>query len=132
MRLTHVAMSVPLGSLTDDHCRQVVAFYGGLFGWREITSLRRSDRLSLSISRSQYVNIRERADAIVYSGYEHFGVDVGGAERVHELWSQLHARSDDVSLKDVTTWSDGSCQFRFRHLLPMAIEVQYLPGLADG
>ena len=33
--LSHVAMSVPAGTLTDDYRTELLEFYGRLFGWRE-------------------------------------------------------------------------------------------------
>ena len=74
-RLSHVAMSVPAGTLTDEWRSRVLAFYGEVFGWHEIKSLRLPDRLTIAVG-GEYINVRERADAPKYSGYEHFGVAV--------------------------------------------------------
>ena len=71
--LSHVAMSVPPGTLTDEWRKQVLDFYGELFGWTEMDSLRLPDRLTIAVGAS-YINVRERADAPAYNGYEHFGV----------------------------------------------------------
>ena len=34
--LTHVAMGVPVGTLTESYRTEVLDFYGDLLGWREI------------------------------------------------------------------------------------------------
>ena len=39
--LTHVAMSVPEGTLTDAYRERLLEFYGRILGWREMEALRR-------------------------------------------------------------------------------------------
>src|SRR5438552_1653536 len=72
--LNHVAMSVPSGTLVDRFRAELLEFYGSLFGWSEIESLRLPDRLTVSIGRHCYLNVRERPDPMVCSGYEHIGI----------------------------------------------------------
>ena len=122
--LSHVAMSVPAGTLTDDYRTELLEFYGGLFGWREMESLRRPDRLTISVGTHTYVNVRERADPMVCSGYEHFGIVVASAEEVERLWRELDADPRAVHLEPLSSDDRGLTTFRFRHLLPLAVEVQ--------
>jgi hypothetical protein len=42
--LSHVALSVPAGTLTDDYRARLLDFYGRRLGWREMEALRRPDR----------------------------------------------------------------------------------------
>lgn len=130
MRITHVAMSVPVGGLSEDRRVAIIDFYGRIFGWREMVSLRLPDRLTISVGPSDYINIRERADPMECSGYEHFGLAVTSAERVHSLWNELARREDGIQVDPIETFQDGSCSFRFRHLLPLAIEIQFIGGLS--
>jgi hypothetical protein len=123
--LNHVAMSVPSGTLADAYRAEVLDFYAGLFGWREIESLRLPDRLTLSVGRHGYLNIRERSDPMVCSGYEHFGIVLESSDAVDRCWTQLDRDSRDVQLEPLTTGDDGYRSFRFRYLLPLAVEVQY-------
>lgn len=44
--LSHIAMSVPAGTLTDEYRTELLDFYGRHFGWREVESLRLPDRLN--------------------------------------------------------------------------------------
>jgi hypothetical protein len=123
--LSHVAMSVPAGTLTDHYRTELLAFYGGLFGWREIESQRLPDRLTISVgSDSRYLNVRERSDPMVCSGYEHFGVVVASGEEAKRLWSVLNADQRDVNLTPLASGDHGLTSFRFRYLLPLAVEVQ--------
>ena len=50
--LSHVAMSVPIGTLTEEFRTTVKDFYGELFDWREIESLRLPDRLTFAVGGS--------------------------------------------------------------------------------
>jgi hypothetical protein len=126
--LSHVAMSVPSGTLTDEFRARLVDFYGRILGWYEIESLRLPDRLTLALGAPlNYVNVRERPDVMVCTGYEHFGVMVGSAEEFRRIWDSLSAEPGDVELEPFPDRADGGGSFRFRHLLPMAVEVQFFP-----
>lgn len=59
--LTHVAMSVPEGMLTDDYRAKVLQFYGRVLGWREMESLRLPDRLTVGVGPTSYINLREQS-----------------------------------------------------------------------
>ena len=125
--LTHIAMSVPPGTLTEAWRAEVLSFYGHHFGWSEMDELRRDDRLTIATGHESYVNIRERADAMTVSGYEHFGVAMRSAEDTEQLWTELHSSGLDPSPLDRR--GDGYRSFRFGpHLLPLAVEVQYFPS----
>jgi hypothetical protein len=125
--LNHVAMSVSAGTLTDAYRTELLTFYGELFGWREIESLRLSDRLSVSVGPTTYINIRERPDPMVCSGYEHFGIVVASAEDAERMWGVLDRDHRDVHLEQLTRGDEGFRSFRFRYLLPLTVEVQFFP-----
>ena len=124
--LNHVAMSVPSGTLSDGYHAELLEFYGGLFGWREIESLRLPDRLTIAVGPHNYINVRERPDPMVCSGYEHFGIVVESPEAAERLWKQLD-RNRDVQLEPLESGDDGYRSFRVRYLLPLTVEVQYFP-----
>jgi hypothetical protein len=127
--LSHVAMSVPPGTLTDAYRKEVLEFYGELFGWREIEALRLPDRLTIAVGRSCYVNVRERADAMTATGYEHFGVLVRSAEDLEHVTNELRAKHPHITVAPQSTTEGGYRTIRFRHLLPLAVEVQYFPDV---
>lgn len=122
--LTHVAMAVTPGTITDTYRDGILAFYGEVFGWSELTALRRPDRLTLAIGNRSYINVREHPAATPLA-YEHFGVLVRSAAVVSELWQELVTRGVDPG--PIEEPVDGHPTFRFHHLLPMAIEIQHLP-----
>ena len=102
-------------------------FYARYFGWTEIESLRLPDRMTLAVGGGDYVNIRERSEPMVCSGYEHVGLLLASAEAVEDAWSDMDREDTDVHLEALNRGDDGYRSFRFRHLLPLTIEVQYLP-----
>lgn len=122
--LTHVAMSVPRGTLTPTFRDETLAFYGSVFGWREMASLSSSERLTIAVAAHAYLNVRE-TDAPAHLTYEHFGVLVPTEDDVASIWEDVRARG--ASPDPIEHPVDGFPSFRFRHLLPMAIEVQYFP-----
>jgi catechol-2,3-dioxygenase len=125
-------MSVPEGTLTDEYRARVLEFYERVLGWREITSLRRPDRLTISVGGVDYVNVREQAKPMVGHGYEHFGVILPTAADLRQLWADLAADPLDVELEELATSSEGEGSFRFSYLLPMAVEAQYYAQLLDN
>jgi hypothetical protein len=122
--LTHVAMSVPVGTLTTEVRAEILAFYGDVFGWREMEGISNDERLAMWIGPASYINVRERDDHAELS-YEHFGVSVRTADDVHDLWSR--ASELGAHPEPLETSVGGVTMFKFQHLLPMAIEVQFLP-----
>ena len=127
--LSHVAMSVPDGTLTDGYRSRLLEFYGRVLGWSEMESLRLPDRLTVSVGRSSYINLRERSDSMVSHGYDHFGVLVRSAAELQELWAQLADEEEDIQLESLSTNDQGEGSFRFRYLLPMAVEAQFYASL---
>jgi hypothetical protein len=125
--LSHVAMSVPPGTLTDDYRARVLDFYGEFFGWTEIELLRTPDRMTLAVGRRCYVNLRERASSMTCHGYEHVGLLVESPEAAEAAWENLDRDPRELELEPIDRGDDGYRSFRFRYLLPLAIEVQFLP-----
>ena len=120
--LTHVAMAVPKATLTPELRSAILTFYGDVFGWREMKELSSTERLTIAFAPQAYLNVREIDEAAPLA-YEHFGVLVDSEQAVEELWHAVRARG--ASAEPLERPVDGSPSFRFRHLLPMAIEVQY-------
>jgi hypothetical protein len=125
--LNHIAMSVPVGTLSSEYRDEVLAFYGPLLGWHELEDLRLPDRLTLAVGHGSYVNLREREQPMACHGYEHFGVVLGSGDEVERLCDDLKANHPEVRLEPVETGPDGYRVVRFQHLLPLAVEVQYFP-----
>jgi hypothetical protein len=63
---------------------------------------------------------------MVCTGYEHFGIVVSSTDEAEDLWHRLDTDPRDVNLEPLTD-DHGVRSFRFRHLLPLAVEVQSFP-----
>jgi hypothetical protein len=124
--LSHVAMSVPSGTLTDEFRARVLDFYGREFGWHEMESLRLPDRLTIAVGAS-YINVRERDDAPEYSGYEHFGVLFPTAQELTDAWARANDDDGAVTLEPISESAGGFATFRVHYLLPLTVEAQYFP-----
>src|SRR5437660_2463628 len=94
-------MSVAEGTLTSDFRVQLVEFYSRHFGWTEIESLRLPDRMTLAVGGRDYLNIRERSDPMVCSGYEHLGLLLTSSKAVEDAWSALADENADVNLEEL-------------------------------
>ncbi len=130
--LTHLAVSVPTGTLTPAWRRDFLDFYGSVLGWTEIENAPRPDRFTVAIGGGCYMNIRERAVAMACTDYEHFGVSVQSAEDAEALFVQLGGSGTDLELGQMVRSDEGTRSFRFRYLLPLAMEIQYFsPGASD-
>jgi hypothetical protein len=120
-------MSVPLGTLTEKYRGALRDFYGETLGWRELEDLRLPDRLTMAVGDGSYVNVREQESPMACSGYEHVGMVLASTEEVDALRARLEAASEIIELGEYRQDDNGFRLFRFRYLLPMAIEVQYFP-----
>ncbi len=125
--LNHLAMSVAVGTLTDAFRAELLDFYGGYFDWTELVELRRPDRLTLSVGGATYVNVRERPEPMVCHGYEHFGLGRRVDRFRRRGLGPTRPESREVNLEPLERGDDGYRLFRFRYLLPLAVEVQYFP-----
>jgi hypothetical protein len=126
MGLSHIAVSLPDGTLTPDWRSAFFDFYGGIFGWTEIENGARSDRFTVAIGGSCYLNIRERQEPMACTEYEHFGLVVESTDDVERLWAQVNAVCTDVD--DIRHRPGGTQAFKFLHMLPLTMEIQYFPG----
>ena len=91
-------------------------------------SLRLPDRLTIAVGAS-YINVRERADAPAYNGYEHFGVAFRLRRRAApgSGTTRASATTPSVTLEPFQESDDGFLSFRLRYLLPLTVEAQYFP-----
>jgi hypothetical protein len=83
--------------------------------------------LTLAVGGRTYVNLREQDDVMVCPGYEHFGITLESEDDIEQLWNNLRGDSREVEVGELETGESGFRVFRFRYLLPLTVEVQYLP-----
>ena len=114
--LSHVAMSVLEGTLTEEYRARLLEFYGRTLGWREMESLRLPDRLTVAVGSSSIAGIRERPEAWCLTV----------TSTLASLSARRRSSSEPLSTNDK---SEGS--FQFRYLLPIAVEVQFYAELSE-
>jgi hypothetical protein len=122
--LSHVAISVPRGTLTDEYRNEIRAFYGAILGWVEIEQLRLADRMTIAVGKNSYVNLRERDDAATFRGYDHFGVLVDSEDALRRLWEELDRNHPAVALRPISQ-TGRTLTFKMHYLIPLAVEVQF-------
>jgi len=133
--LSHIALSVERRQFTSTFCDRVVAFYGEVFGWILNPQLSiENERLFIDLpGTNQYLNLRARDEALTPTPYDHFGVYVSSPEEVRKLHAKVSrfAGTDGIEIDDSVQvlYAGRLHTFRFRYLLPLAIEVQHItPG----
>jgi hypothetical protein len=109
-------MGVPEGTLTDEYRARPLEFYGRMLGWREMESLRLPDRLTVAVGSSS-ISASE-------SGPTAWCLTV--TSTLASLSARRRSSSEPLSTND-----KGEGSFRFRYLLPMAVEVQFYAELSE-
>jgi len=130
--LSHIAMTVSRESYTSEYLDELSRFYKATLGWRVDDNLSiPNERLFIAISKDQYLNVRAADEPMATSGYEHLGIYLDSSDDVHAMHAKVieEARSErNLEIdKLVQVLYDGILTtFRFRYLMPLAIEVQFL------
>lgn len=130
--LSHIAMTVARESYTAEYLSELTRFYGETLGWRVDDNLSKpNERLFIAISRQQYLNVRAADEPMVTSGYEHLGIYLDTPEDVHTMHAKvsIEAKADhhlEIDKRVQVLYGGLLTTFRFRYLMPLAIEVQHL------
>jgi hypothetical protein len=138
-RFNHVAMSLAPDALGEDARRDIVAFYGDVFGWIEQPSMTLDrERLVLSAHRfDQFVFLIADDNPMECPRLDHFGMAVDSLDELEQLYDRAarYAEKDDrVDLveRDVDDHEVVKIHnFYVGYLLPMMVEVQYFE-VAEG
>lgn len=132
-RFNHVAMTVPAEQLDEAGRREILDFYGHVFGWTEMPTLTRDrERLVLRAhSNEQFVFLVAGDEPMRSAHADHFGLSVDSPAELDALLGRARERArrdprvalDDKQVEDhhgVLSLSS----FYVRFLLPLRIEVQ--------
>ena len=133
-RFNHVAMSVPADLLGEEGRREILAFWGEVFGFEELPSETR-DREVLVLQAydwEQFVFLIAEDEPMRCPRLDHFGMSVGSLDELQAFLDRAKAfaeRDDRVDIIDHKAEDHGDAltlhSFYVRFLLPMMIEVQY-------
>jgi hypothetical protein len=132
-RFNHVAMSVPADLLGEAGRRDILSFYGEVFGWQELpTETVDRQKLVLSAYRyDQFVFLVAGDEPMKAPGGDHFGMGVGTVEELEELHRRAAAyqrRDRRVRLTDPSAEEHPGLtltSFYVGFLLPLMVEVQH-------
>ena len=155
LRLNHMAMSLPRGTLTEQWITDVKALYGAVFGW-DVAAVRLGTGtrapihhvyMQLDPHGYQYLVLAESDVPMTVDGSEHLGVSCDSADEVRGRYEQCERfREEDDRLTIAPpglvvvdpaesgftmTFDNGwsppyvTTGFNFGYLMPVRWDVQY-------
>lgn len=136
MRLNHMELTFPRGTLDDVFRKEVDDFYGTVFGWTGIDTevVGQLTHILLTGTVGDFVLLAESGKPMSSPGYDHLGLLQETRADVDELLErckEFQARDDRVQIKDyddLVTPTDGGDlvvrAFYVKFLLPIWFDVQ--------
>ncbi len=131
-QFNHVAMSLPADRLDEASRRDILAFYGEVFGWKEHPSLTEDRRrLVMQVySYNQFVFLIADDQPMRAPRMDHFGIQVSTMDELDGILDrcrQYQSRDDRVDIVDKSAEVYPGLtltSFYVKYLLPMMVEVQ--------
>jgi len=132
-RFNHVAMSMPAELLDEPHRKDILSFWGEVFGFSEMPTMT-VDRKRLILSCvhwDQFVFLIAEDDPMRCPRMDHFGLAVGTREEIEGIQRRAEAyreRDPRVDLIDLHVDDQGRIKIHslyVRFILPMMCEIQW-------
>jgi len=131
-RFNHVALSMPAHLLGETYRRDILSFYGEVFGWEEMPTMTVDrERLVLKAhSYEEFVFLVADSQPMSCARLDHFGMSVATPQDLDRLYARARAyreRDRRVEITDRNLEDHGALElhsFYVRFLLPMMVEVQ--------
>jgi hypothetical protein len=133
-RFNHVAMSVPTDQLDESGRAEILAFWGGVFGFEELPSETRDGEVLVlsAYDWEQFLFLIAEDEPMSCPRLDHFGMSVGSLVELEAFLAKAKAfaeTDDRVDIIDHEAEVHGDAltlhSFYVRYLLPMMIEIQY-------
>lgn len=133
MRLNHMELTFPEGTLTPELKQNITDFYRELFGWNtlEIDIVdQKALLLMLDEDVSQFILLAESPKPMQSPGYDHLGLLFDTREEVDALLEKakaMQAVNSEIQIKEYEDLKEGGTivhAFYVRHLLPIWFDVQ--------
>ena len=133
-RFNHVAMSLPADLLGEEGRKEILRFYGDVFGWEELPTetLDRERLVMRAYSNEQFVFLIADEPPMACPRLDHFGMSVETMEELDDMLARAEAfRATDDRVEIIDKHADEHegfltlTSFYVRYLLPMMIEVQH-------
>jgi hypothetical protein len=137
MSLNHVAITLPPREFTAERQKELIDFYGEVFGWYEYRPDEEGDPLVLAFGESRhYLFIHSGEPALVAPPMAHFGVEVPTLAALDDCLARARAyrqRDDRVIVIDKKSEPQTSTIGRVTltncyigYLLPLLVELQHV------
>ena len=131
MRLNHMELTFPRGTLTPEFREEVDAFYGSVFGWT-FTDTQVIGQLChlLFIDEGQFILLAESDKPLSSPGYDHIGLLHDTRQEVDEALDackRYQDKDDRVQLRiyeDLVSPTLTVHAFYVKYLLPIYFDVQ--------
>jgi hypothetical protein len=132
-RFNHVAMSVPPELLDESTRRELLDFYGEVFGWEEAPGMTIDrERLVLMAHRyDQFVFLIKDDHPMTAPRLDHWGQAVSSRaelDELHERAQRYREKDDRVDIIDLHADSYPGVTihaFYVKYLLPLMVETQF-------
>jgi hypothetical protein len=139
----HVAMSVPAELLDADGRRDLLRFYGEVFGWTEMPTMTQDrQRMVLRVhSNEQFVFLIADPQPMACPSMDHFGLSVAAPAELYETVERARKfRERDPRVEIIEPEVEDYKVLRLhnfyvRYRLPMMVEVQcyeWAPGVGPS
>jgi catechol 2,3-dioxygenase-like lactoylglutathione lyase family enzyme len=132
-RFNHVAMSVPAELLSEEGAKQLVDFYGEVFGWEEMPTMTEPGRLLVLKVHTftQFVYLHADEEPMVAHRRDHAGLQVETLEEFDRVLTRARGRAGHDGVTEVIGPQDETFgpvrlrSFYVRHRLPLMWEIQH-------
>jgi hypothetical protein len=136
----HVALSLPAERLGAEGRKEIVDFYGEVFGWEETPTQTIDGRRLVLMAHSyeQFVFLIADDQPLAGPRLDHFGLSVGSLDELHAAHARAVAyreRDDRVDVIDPDVEDHQVLKlhnFYVGYLLPLMVEVQHWEFRSSG
>ena len=130
MRLNHMEMTFPVGSLTETLRGEIDDFYGSIFGWTAFETEVAGQRCHLlTIELDQFILLAESDNPMHSPGYDHLGLLQDSRHKVDDLLlaCERYAEKDDrvkINQNEDLVYPERTVHtFYVKYLLPVYFDV---------
>jgi len=131
-RFNHVAISVPAALVSGDNARDLLRFYGEVFGWGAMpTMVEEGELLVLRVhSNEQFVYLHAAKEPLSCPPTDHFGLQVDTPEALDAILERARKFAEDDPRVEISDRMEEDFKavvlhsVYIRYLLPMRIELQ--------
>jgi len=131
-RFNHVAMSVPSELVSETVGRELLDFYGEVFGWTEMPTMNEPGRLLVLRvhSNEQFVYLHASDEPMRCPPSDHFGLSVASPDELDAVYERARKYAERDARVEVSERKAEDFKavvlhsVYIRFLLPMTVELQ--------